>query len=358
MANKINIENYEAYLLDYMEGNLSKEDFALLQAFAALHPELDIDLSELELVELENESVKFEDKGSLKKSALHLLSDEDYINYIEKNISQEEKRKVDDLRVKHPEINKELSLYQKTILTADKTIVFENKETLKKKTKVIWLFSRQTLSMAAAITLIIGFIVVFRSFTGTTSENLYSSKLNDTVKSNNNVTVTDSKAETPDNKTQNSFTEEQAQQASLVASNHPEKKSTSKKNNSTKETAITNKSIAANTVTTALVTETTNTITIETSTITAVAKELVKPSNETKNNSTFIITEKAFDEDETALASNDRANFWQKAKKAVNGLNKIGVKSLNASDKKSENSEEYSLSVGNISIQKNKFIQE
>ncbi len=362
MANKINIDNYEAYLLDYMEGNLSNEEITLLKAFASQHPELNIDLEELELVELEDDSLKFEGKAALKKSADQLVSDEDYINYIEKTISPEEKNKLDAFRVKYPEINKELNLYQHTIVSADKNIIFEDKQSLKKEPKIIWLLSRQTLSMAAAVTIIVGFIVIFRLYTNNSSDNLYSSKSNNTIISNNNNTVADSSAKTPENTSENTskntFTEEQTQQAGLVAAHRTEKKSTSRKNNTLKENTLSKETIASNTVTTSLVAETTHTTVSETSTISAVAKELVKPANETKTNSTFIITEKAFDEDEIVLASNDRANFWQKAKKAVIGLNKIGVKSVNVSDKKSENTEQYNLSVGNISIQKNKFIQE
>ena len=67
MANKINIENYEAFLLDYMEGNLSTEDFVALQMFSAEHPHLNIDLNDLELVELETEKIHFNEKENLKK---------------------------------------------------------------------------------------------------------------------------------------------------------------------------------------------------------------------------------------------------------------------------------------------------
>ena len=67
MKSTINIENYEAFLLDYMEGNLSTEDFVALQMFAAQHPHLNIDLNDLELVELETEKINFSEKENLKK---------------------------------------------------------------------------------------------------------------------------------------------------------------------------------------------------------------------------------------------------------------------------------------------------
>ena len=62
----ITTDNYEAYLLDYMEGNLSPEGAAELQAFVAAQG---LDWSELteELPRLEAPKIEFEDKERLKK---------------------------------------------------------------------------------------------------------------------------------------------------------------------------------------------------------------------------------------------------------------------------------------------------
>ena len=59
MKNKIDIQNYEAFLLDYMEGNLSSEETVALQLFAAQHPHLEIDLNDLELVGLATVKIMF-----------------------------------------------------------------------------------------------------------------------------------------------------------------------------------------------------------------------------------------------------------------------------------------------------------
>ena len=62
----INTDNYEAYLLDYMEGNLSPEEAVELQAFVEAQG---LDWSELteELPRLEAPQIEFEDKERLKK---------------------------------------------------------------------------------------------------------------------------------------------------------------------------------------------------------------------------------------------------------------------------------------------------
>src|ERR1041384_3493662 len=143
MKNKISIDNYEAYLLDYMEGNLSKEDLVELQIFAAQHPHLNIDLNDLELVELVEDEVKFENKNSLKKAG---ISDEKFVAYIENELTAEEKQNIDALCSKDEKSARDLKLFQHTIIKSDAAIVFEGKNKLKKQeTKVLWLFSREVL---------------------------------------------------------------------------------------------------------------------------------------------------------------------------------------------------------------------
>lgn len=69
MKTSINIDNYEAYLLDQMEGNLSPEDAKALAAFLEAHPELKAEAEGTQLYYLEpEETIVFPDKASLKKS--------------------------------------------------------------------------------------------------------------------------------------------------------------------------------------------------------------------------------------------------------------------------------------------------
>jgi hypothetical protein len=44
---EINSDNYEAFYLDYLEGNLSAEESAQLQSFLLLHPELEVDFNDV-----------------------------------------------------------------------------------------------------------------------------------------------------------------------------------------------------------------------------------------------------------------------------------------------------------------------
>ena len=110
MAKQINIENYEAFLLDYMEGNISTEDLVALQIFAAQHPHLNIDLNDMELVELNSDNALFEGKNDLKK-----VSDQQFVAYIENELNAEEKKNVEALCNLNPALATELKLYKKII---------------------------------------------------------------------------------------------------------------------------------------------------------------------------------------------------------------------------------------------------
>ncbi len=66
MKTNITIDNYEAYLLDYMEGNLSPDETEQLKAFVAAQG-LDWDELTEELPHLEAPQIEFENKERLKK---------------------------------------------------------------------------------------------------------------------------------------------------------------------------------------------------------------------------------------------------------------------------------------------------
>lgn len=154
MKNKINIENYEAYLLDLAEGQLSHAEESELVRFLSKHPELNVDLDSLAYLtdvdsdetlsfSLKNELLKDESSGLSKKE--HLM-----ISSIEDEISDEEKLELDELIAADSEILKDLSYYQKTKLVAEK-VVFPNKEKLKKKETKLIPFWTYAAAVAAAI---------------------------------------------------------------------------------------------------------------------------------------------------------------------------------------------------------------
>ena len=342
MANKINIENYEAFLLDYMEGNLSTEDLVALQMFAAQHPHLNIDLNDVELVELGAEEIYFNAKENLKKS---LLNDEQFVAYVENDLNSDQKQNIEKLCTSNETLAKELSLYKKSFVIADEKIVFENKNSLKKlETKVIWFYSREVLAVAASLVLIFSLWFMFRGYTSF-DPNLNSEKIKGNVKvktfalKNNSSTL--------------SYTVEKTNDNIIIRNNN--------------QVAFTNTvEIAPPNDNTPLITNNTPKENKEES-----PKEIITPNNIKENNpennpvkvastnttstKQYIITEKAFDEDEKVLASNQKKGFWSRAMKALNGLNKLGVKRAKGTETSESNNEQYVLTMGNLKVENKKY---
>lgn len=129
----INKNNYEAFFLDYHEGNLSPQQVADLLLFVEQHPELKEEFESFENVTLDDLSnVSFENKSSLKKE-ITLENKEDYfIRSVENTLTPAEKSLLENFVKQHPQFLPELELFKKTKVFADTSLVFENKEALKK----------------------------------------------------------------------------------------------------------------------------------------------------------------------------------------------------------------------------------
>lgn len=66
---KININNYEEWMIDYIEGNLSDAQVKEMQEFLTFHPELKAELDLFNETKLQPDTtVVFENKESLKKA--------------------------------------------------------------------------------------------------------------------------------------------------------------------------------------------------------------------------------------------------------------------------------------------------
>lgn len=350
MANKINIENYEAFLLDHIEGTLSTEDLVALQIFAAQHPHLNIDLNDLELVELETEKIHFNEKENLKKP---LVSEEQFVAYIENELSAEEKQDLETVCASNDTLAKELRLYKSTIASADASIVFENKNSLKKQeTKVLWLFSREVLAAAASLILIAGLWFMFKIFTPLGIETLNSEKIkgNSTIKTfairGNTSTPSNTVEKIKEpvlNTNQVVYSNQTNNNQDITGEKEPKENKTLLATNNKENTPSTPKEIVPET----------NTDNI---TNNATTKLAANPSNASNNNQPYIITEKAFDEDEKVLASAiPKKGFWNKAMNALNGLNKLGVKKAKGTETVESNNEQYVLTLGNFKVENHKY---
>ncbi|HYQ57659.1 MAG TPA: hypothetical protein VEP89_09965 [Draconibacterium sp.] len=155
---EINRTNYEAYFIDYLEGNLNDGMLDSFIAFLKANPDLKQELELYEPVSLEPEKVAFNKKTELYKSNFDNSEtfDNAAIALLENDLTEEEKQEFETYLASYPEKGKQAVAFQKTILTADESIVFENKKKLYKKTpgKTILLWT----SRVAAV-LILGLVI-------------------------------------------------------------------------------------------------------------------------------------------------------------------------------------------------------
>ncbi|MEO6904347.1 MAG: hypothetical protein ABI315_14500 [Bacteroidia bacterium] len=154
---KINKINYEAFFLDYHEGNLSPQQVADLLLYVAQHPEFKKEFEGFENISIENKSaIYFENKNQLKKQIA--LSDEQLIGAVEGTLTVSELDKFNQQLKTDLIAQRSFKMYQHTKLVADTTINFENKNSLKhKESKVIRLFAY--FAIAASILLLIGLFI-------------------------------------------------------------------------------------------------------------------------------------------------------------------------------------------------------
>lgn len=150
---QIDLHNYEAFFLDYKEGNLSAAQEKELFAFLEQYPELRAELDAYEALMIEPVE-QFEGKENLKKTE---FGREALVAYTEGLLTAEEKKELETLAAKNNALAKELNLYKSTVLQADKSIVFPNKIRLKRGGVIVFLQSNTAyLRVAAAILLMVG----------------------------------------------------------------------------------------------------------------------------------------------------------------------------------------------------------
>lgn len=335
---QINIDNYEAYLLDFSEGNLTDELQMELELFLIQHPELDINLSDLALIAIEEESVSFSNKTNLKKSESDLISKDQFIAYIEHQLPVNESIELEKSCSINPSLAKELALYQKTIAVADITIIYQNKHELKRKPKVIWFdFSITQYAAAACVLFLIGLFILWPK-----SETINNSSI---ASNSNDKQITNIKNEDPSlaikEQTSNSTVKENS---ILHKSNHTQPNvllattitSVNILNTSVKKDSMVNSSIAQN-----------PTNAPQNETLVAVN---ITPITKKQNNTVVqVITE---NDDEPIVANNEKKKkgIWAAASKALKNLNHAGVKSVNGDENDSKDESSYALTLGGVSI--------
>jgi hypothetical protein len=165
---EININNYEAYLLDLAEGELSPADEKLLMLFLDKNPDIKAEHDLFELERVSADKIYFENKSDLKKTGI--LTDLTNSNFeelciarIEGDLTNTEKIHFDNF-IKTDEIKeKEYNLFKSAQFTPDTNKVFPLKHSLRiKESKPLILRNLYTsISIAASIIIVLGMYLFF-----------------------------------------------------------------------------------------------------------------------------------------------------------------------------------------------------
>ncbi len=133
----ITIENYEAFYLDYLEGNLSGETLVAFEAFLAAHPELSVEEEELITLQPSEESFDALQKLTLKQGIdmgdLNAETIEFFLIAREEGLlSNEQSAHLNHWLEANAHYQQDARLYALTTFESDKTVVYEGKADLKK----------------------------------------------------------------------------------------------------------------------------------------------------------------------------------------------------------------------------------
>lgn len=149
---KINRDNYEAYFLDYHEGQLSPEMVEEVLLFVDQNPDLKTVFEEFESVSLiADQDIVFEKKSSLKKNQVFATSQVNELNYEEYLIGEaegiltaEQLASIEEFISINPQFEKDRRLFALAHLSDEKDIVFEAKASLKQKAIPVGLINADT----------------------------------------------------------------------------------------------------------------------------------------------------------------------------------------------------------------------
>jgi len=174
----INRNNYEAWLLDLFEGNLSSEEKAAVMLFLDNNPDLKEDFEDFEIHTLPHDDVSLsaKAKGKLKRPYINPVGninssnyDDFFIAFHEGTLREDEIEMLNEFIEENPDFKEEFALFGAIKLTPEEHIKFPDKNSLKKRS-VIPLYSRIGVitSVAAAS---IALLLIFKPFTSPTVTN-------------------------------------------------------------------------------------------------------------------------------------------------------------------------------------------
>lgn len=161
----INRNNYEEYLLMYLDGELSPEQQAAVEAFLLVNPDLEAEFRLLQQTILPAEdNISFPGKESLyRDGGIHAGNYQEYfLLYIDGELNEADKEAVETFVLQNPSLQEEFTLLKGTVLPAEQ-LIFRDKQSLYRREKKLRpvVISIRWASLAAAAVLAIVALLVF-----------------------------------------------------------------------------------------------------------------------------------------------------------------------------------------------------
>lgn len=162
----ITLANYEEAFLLYIDGELSEESMAAVEAFVLLHPDLQEEFDILLTTKLDSEVFVLDNKESLlAENMKRAITDEDLLLYLDNELTPEQKFNVENKLAADTEYKRQHQLLMSTKLLADEGVVYPNKSELYRHTEKriqpkLWM------RIAAAIVILLGIGILWTNIGG------------------------------------------------------------------------------------------------------------------------------------------------------------------------------------------------
>ncbi len=131
-------DNYEAFIIDYLDGKLDPVQSAELINFLSQNPDLEEEFNEFENIRVDSSKEMKPDKEKLKKgfSDMPVINDENFDEFciarFEGDLNENDETRLGEYLKEHPEKQKDLALYSKIHLAPDFNIIYTEKHSIKK----------------------------------------------------------------------------------------------------------------------------------------------------------------------------------------------------------------------------------
>lgn len=155
----IDRHNYEEYFLLYVDNELIMEDRRAVEEFLKNNEDLLPEMEALQQAVLDSEPILFYNKEELIRRETGITqhnAEEYFLLYVDNELNKQEKERVEQFVLKHPALQNDFMLLQKTRLPKEE-IEFKNKSVLERKERRVIPIWWLRMSVAAAITGFIAF---------------------------------------------------------------------------------------------------------------------------------------------------------------------------------------------------------